>query len=135
MNVRTDNRHDEDALHKPDRIQVVRRYTPATRDVLITLALMILALIPRIMLARQLDVVTDEIVYIFGGKTDFHLLTHWLIKDNLWTYNYEHPPLVKLIIGSTIFLNKHSGTLLSELQAARVPSIIFGSLLIAAIYW
>jgi hypothetical protein len=135
MNVRIDNRHNEETPHKPDRIQVVRHDTPATRDVLIILALMILALIPRIVLARQLDVVTDEIVYIFGGKTDFHLLTHWLIKDNLWSYNYEHPPLVKLTIGLTIFLNKHSGALLSELQVARVPSIIFGSLLIAAIYW
>jgi 4-amino-4-deoxy-L-arabinose transferase-like glycosyltransferase len=135
MNVSTDNRHGEGVLHKSDRMQVVQRYTPATRDVLITLALMILALIPRIMLAQQLDVVTDEIVYIFGGKTDFHLLNYWLIKDTLWSYNYEHPPLVKLIIGSTIFLNKHSGALLSELQAARVPSTIFGSLLIATIYW
>ncbi|GHO96246.1 hypothetical protein KSF_062940 [Reticulibacter mediterranei] len=134
MNVRIDNLHDEGALHKLDRMQIVRRYTPTTRDVLITLALMILALIPRIILARQLDVVTDEIVYIFGGKTDFHLLTHWLIKENLWSYNYEHPPLVKLIIGLIIFLNMHSGALLSELQVARVPSIIFGSLLIAAIY-
>jgi 4-amino-4-deoxy-L-arabinose transferase-like glycosyltransferase len=135
MKVRIDNRHNEETPHKPDRIQVVRHDTPATRDVLITLALIVLALIPRIILARQLDVVTDEIVYIFGGKTDFHLLTHWLIKDNLWSYNYEHPPLVKLIIGLTIFLNKHSGALLSELQVARVPSIIFGSLLISTIYW
>jgi hypothetical protein len=135
MKVKTDNLHEEATLHKLDRMQIVWRDTPTTRDVLITLTLMILALIPRIILARQLDVVTDEIVYIFGGKTDFHLLTHWLIKDSLWSYNYEHPPLVKLIIGLTIFLNKHSGALLSELQVARVPSIIFGSLLIASIYW
>ncbi len=135
MNVKIDNRHDEDALKRLDRIQMVRRYTPSTRDVLITLVLIILALIPRIILARQLDVVTDEIIYIFGGKTDFRLLTHWLIKDNWWDYNYEHPPLVKLIIGLTLSLNIHSGALLSELQAARLPSCIFGSLLIAALYW
>jgi hypothetical protein len=135
MNVRIDNLHDEGALPESDHVQIVPRYTPATRDVLITLALTILALIPRIILAQQLDVVTDEIVYIFGGKTDFHLLTHWLLRENLWSYNYEHPPLVKLLIGLTIFLNKHSGVLLGELQAARLPSTIFGSLLIATIYW
>jgi hypothetical protein len=115
--------------------QVPLRYSPQTIDLLITAGLLILALIPRLILAGQLDVVTDEVVYIFGGKTDFHLLTHWLIGNSGWDYNYEHPPLVKLLIGLFIYLNSRCGLVLNELLVARMPSSIFGSLLIAALYW
>src|SRR5207237_6791014 len=97
--------------------------------------LLIAALVPRIMLAHQLDLVTDEIIYIMGGKGYFPLLLHLRFTSNLWLFNYEHPPIVKLLIGLTIFLNAHLGRLLSELFAARVPSILSGTILIVAIYW
>ncbi len=115
--------------------QVPPRYSPKMIDLLVTAALLILALIPRLIVARQLDVVTDEVVYIFAGKTDFHLLIHGLIGNNGWDYNYEHPPLVKLLIGLFIYFNSRCGLLLNELLAARIPSCIFGSLFIAALYW
>src|SRR5438067_312652 len=92
-------------IHYPGFVQISKRSSLATLDLLITFSLTMVALIPRMILARQLDVVTDETVYIFGGKTDFHLLTHWLIRNSGWHYNYEHPPLVKLLIGLTLSLN------------------------------
>jgi hypothetical protein len=97
--------------------------------------LLIAALVPRIMLAHQLDLVTDEIIYIMGGKAYFPLLLHLRFTSNLWLFNYEHPPVVKLLIGLSIFLNAHLGRMLSELFAARVPSILSGTILIVAIYW
>ena len=97
--------------------------------------LVLVALIPRIILAHQLDLVTDEIIYIMGGKGYFPLLLHLRFRSNLWLFNYEHPPVVKLLIGLSIFLNVHLGRMLSGLFAARVPSILSGTILIVAIYW
>ncbi len=104
-------------------------------DWIIILGLAIVALIPRIILANQLDLVTDESIYIIAGKTYFPLLTHLHIHAAGWSYNYEHPPFAKLLFGLAIYLDAHAGHLFGELLAARVPSIIMGTLLIVAIYW
>jgi Dolichyl-phosphate-mannose-protein mannosyltransferase len=101
----------------------------------ITSGLALVALIPRVILAHQLDLVTDEIIYIMAGKTYFPLLLHLRITTNQWSFNYEHPPLIKLLIGLSLFLNAHMGSLLNELFAARTPSILCGTALIVAIYW
>lgn len=98
-------------------------------------ALALLALIPRILLATQLDLVTDEVVYILGGKADIRLLLHLNITSNAWEFNYEHPPVVKLLIGAAIFLNAHLAFPLGELFVARLPSIASGTILLLAIYW
>jgi len=97
--------------------------------------LTLVALIPRIQVARQLDLVTDEIVYIMGGKGYFPLILHHNLTSSVWDFNYEHPPLVKLLIGLAIYVNEHFGHITSELFAARLPSILSGTLLIVALYW
>jgi 4-amino-4-deoxy-L-arabinose transferase-like glycosyltransferase len=97
--------------------------------------LALVALIPRILLATQLDLVTDEIIYIMGGKAYFPLLLHMRFTSDAWAFNYEHPPVVKLLIGFSLSLNAHLGSWLSGLLAARVPSILCGTLLVVAIYW
>ena len=97
--------------------------------------LALVALIPRLILARQLDLVTDEIIYIMGGKGYLPLLLHLQIKSNVWDFNYEHPPVVKLLIGLAIYLNTHFGGRFSVLFAARTPSIVSGTILVVAIYW
>ena len=55
-----------------------RRRLPAS-DLIILLGLLAAALIPRIILALQLDMVTDEVVYILGGKIYLPLLQHFSI--------------------------------------------------------
>ena len=102
---------------------------------IVSLGLALVALIPRVILARQLDVVTDEIVYIMGGKAYLPLLLHLRITSDLWAFNYEHPPVVKLLMGLSMYLDAYFGSRLSVLFAARVPSILFGTLLVVAIYW
>jgi 4-amino-4-deoxy-L-arabinose transferase-like glycosyltransferase len=92
------------------------------------------AFLPRAILARQLDVVTDETVYILAGKIDFHLAAHLNFLSEAWDYNYEHPALVKLLIGLALFLNTRTGHFLPELFAARIPSILAGTLLVIAVY-
>lgn len=100
------------------------------------LCIALAASIPRILLANQLDIVTDEVVYIHGGKLYLPLIAHLTarIGNNDWLYNYEHPPFAKLLIGLTLWLNGQIGHPLPELFAARLPSILCGTLLVMAVY-
>ena len=106
-------------------------------QILVLCCLGLASLIPRIILANQLDLVTDEIIYIIAGKSYIPLLSHITtsIGSNGWQVNYEHPPLVKLLIGLSILANNRAGHPFNELQTARIPSIITGTTLIIAIYW
>jgi hypothetical protein len=113
-----------------------RRQSPlAFVDVAILVGLALAALLPRIILAQQLDLVTDEAVYIGAGKIYFSLLMHLQIGASGWSYNYEAAPLVKLLIGLSLSLNSKLAHPLGELLAARIPSVITGTLLVLAIYW
>src|SRR5206468_3548927 len=103
-------------------------------ELILVLGLTLAALIPRILLALRLDMVTDEVVYILGGKIYLPLVQHWSIGAREWLYNYEHPPFVKLLIGLSLSLNAFFGHPLGELFAARLPSVIAGTFLIVAIY-
>jgi 4-amino-4-deoxy-L-arabinose transferase-like glycosyltransferase len=102
---------------------------------IILLGLALVALIPRIILATQLDMVTDEGTYIIGGKVYLPLVIHFRITSQRWNYNYEHPAFAKLLIGLAISLNTHLGNVFGELLVARMPSILCGTLLVLAIYW
>ncbi len=96
--------------------------------------LIVAAAIPRIVLAIQLDLVTDEIVYISVGKRYWSLLQSFHMSSTDWRLNYEHPPLAKVLIGASIWLNTRLGHPLGELLAARLPSIVSGTLLVVMIY-
>ena len=102
---------------------------------IILLGLALVALIPRIILATQLDMVTDEGTYIIGGKVYLPLVLHFRIVSQRWGFNYEHPAFAKLLIGLAISLNTHLGNVFAELLVARMPSILSGTLLVLAIYW
>src|SRR5947209_5425355 len=123
--------------YSPGQVETGLRTTsyPRVSEWLILPGLALVALIPRLILARQLDLVTDEIIYIMGGKGYLPLLLHLQIKSNVWDFNYEHPPVVKLLIGLAIYLNTHFGGRFSVLFAARTSSIVSGTLLVVAIYW
>lgn len=110
---------------------------PFPLQILVLCCLGLVALIPRVILANQLDLITDEIIYILVGKSYLPLLRHirTSIGTDGWQLNYEHPPLVKFLIGLSILINEHIGHPLNELLAARIPSIIAGTVLIMVIYW
>lgn len=122
----------------PEKIQEQRLIPPrrifffVEGGIVVLLAL--IAFIPRLLLAMKLDMVTDEVVYILGGKLYFPLLTHLQITASGWHYNYEHPPFVKLLIGFSLTLNSVVGHPLSDLLTARLPSILMGTVLIVAVY-
>jgi hypothetical protein len=111
------------------------KVSPPHIEGMIFSGLVLIALIPRVILARQLDLVTDEIIYIQAGKAYVPLLFHLRFNASLWAFNYEHPPVVKLLIGFALYINTHLGSPASDLFAARVPSILSGTALIVAIYW
>jgi hypothetical protein len=137
MDTRTDHAAEIDVSDQPQATQesaTHSRFIPAL-DILLACILALAALIPRIILAMQLDLVTDEVVYIQAGKIYVPLLRHLQIGASGWSYNYEHPPFVKLLIGTMIYGNAALGHPLGELLAARIPSIFFGTLLVVAVYW
>ncbi|HLZ63500.1 MAG TPA: glycosyltransferase family 39 protein [Ktedonosporobacter sp.] len=111
------------------------RFAVPSLDLMILGLLTIIALVPRVILATQLDMVTDEVVYILGGKIYLPLVRHLSIGASGWNYNYEHPPFVKLLIGLALALNTAIYHPLTELLAARLPSILFGTLLVVGLYW
>ncbi|GAC1686537.1 MAG: hypothetical protein PVS3B3_07940 [Ktedonobacteraceae bacterium] len=123
----------------PQKIQEQRSLPPrriiSLVEGMLVLLLALIAFFPRLLLAMKLDMVTDEVVYILGGKIYFPLVTHLQIGSSQWSYNYEHPPFVKLLIGLSLTLNQAIGHPLSELLTARLPSILMGTLLIVALYW
>ncbi len=96
---------------------------------------MVLSLIVRWLLGQQLDMVTDERVYISAGRLYLPLLEKLQLNDPHWNYNYEHPALVKLLIGMALQINQRLSSPLSLLIAARLPSILMGTILVGGIYW
>lgn len=131
--------HDTQPQISPESTKLARSYFDRhflpIREGIILLGLTLIALIPRVVLATQLDIVTDEGIYIIGGKIYLALLAHLRITADQWNFNYEHPPFAKLLIGSSIYLNALLGHLFGELLAARMPSIVLGTLLVVATYW
>ncbi len=111
------------------------RFFASTLEVCILSMLALVAFVPRLLLAVKLDVVTDEVVYILASKKDVALLTSLQIGAKQWNYNYEHPPLVKFLIGFSLKLNTAFGIPLAALLAVRVPSILMGTLLVITVYW
>lgn len=139
MNTRIDHTAEVDLSSQPQITpgsagSSTGRIIPAL-DIALLCALALAALIPRILLATQLDLVTDEVVYIQAAKIYLPLLRPRQIGASGWSYNYEHPPFVKLLMGLTVSGNAALGHPLSELLAARIPSIFFGTLLVVAVYW
>ncbi len=136
MDTRLDTTTGDSTPLSSETVQQIdnRRRQPAS-ELVILLGLLAAALIPRIILALQLDMVTDEVVYILGGKIYLPLLRHLSIGSSDWMYNYEHPPFAKVLMGLALALNSLLGHPVGELFAARLPSILMGSLLVIAIYW
>jgi 4-amino-4-deoxy-L-arabinose transferase-like glycosyltransferase len=93
------------------------------------------ALAPRLSLARSLDLVTDESVYIPTGAVDVTLLQLHDLTNPAWLINYEAPALPKLIIGlGTLYGARHAGHLSDWLYGARVPGVMLSALTLVAFY-
>lgn len=139
MDIKIDNTQKETPVSQKPEGTLYKRfplfYRSISLDLLLAFGVALVSLIPRILMALQLDMVTDEVVYILGGKIYLPLLLHFNISSPQWRYNYEHPPFVKLLIGFTVAVNTKLGHLLPDLFAARLPSIVMGTLLVVAMYW
>ncbi len=93
-------------------------------------------LLPRLQLARSLDLVTDESVYIPTGVVDVQLLQTHDLTSILWLQNYEAPALPKLIIGlGAMFGVRHYGVVSGWLYGARLPAAWLSALTLVALYF
>ncbi len=99
----------------------------------IIIPLTLIALIPRVLLALQLDISTDEPIYILASNWYILLFRQLNITSTNWLYNNEHPAFAKLLMGLSIhtFQYLHPA---NQLFPARVPSVLLGTLMIVAVY-
>src|SRR5947209_9727063 len=71
-------------------------FSPDEWPFLVLLA--IIAFIPRLILALQLDVNTDEPIYVTAGNWYILLIKQLNISSPNWLYNNEHPAFAKLLM-------------------------------------
>src|SRR5271165_3362959 len=96
--------------------------------------LFVSALVPRLFLARSLDLVTDEGVYIPVGRLDVMLLAHGNITSAHWLDNYEAPALPKLFIGIGSWWGSAVFGSPGILLGARLPAVLLSSVFVVACY-
>lgn len=100
----------------------------------VPLALVLIALVPRLSLGHSLDLVTDEGVYIPVGRMDYSLLISGQITSGHWLANYEAPALPKLLIGWGSFWGATLEPGQGWLFGARLPGIVLSALFLAIAY-
>lgn len=91
---------------------------------------------PRLSLARSLDLVTDESVYIPIGTLDVTLLQLRNLTHPAWRINYEAPALPKLIIGwGSLYGARHDGAVSGWLYGARAPAAWLSAFALVALFY
>ena len=105
-------------------------------SVAIPASIFLATLLPRLQLARSLDLVTDESVYIPTGVFDVQLLQAHDLTSVLWLQNYEAPALPKLIIGLGAMYGVNAyGVNSGWLYGARLPGAWLSALTLVAVYF
>ena len=72
-------------------------------EYLLLVLLFFSAFIPRVLLSTYLKVSGDEIVYISSGVVYIDNIVHGVTRWEDWEINWEHPPLVKYLIGFMVY--------------------------------
>ncbi len=103
-------------------------------DLALMLLLALVAFVPRWVLLHQLDIVTDEAVYVPVGRLDVSLLAHGRLLAPEWLINYEAPALPKLLMGLAAALGGFVQPSLGMVQAARLPGAVLSALTLALLY-
>lgn len=103
-------------------------------DLALMLLLALVAFVPRWVLLHQLDMVTDEAVYVPVGRLDVSLLAHGRLLAPEWLINYEAPALPKLLMGLAAALGGFVQPSLGMVQAARLPGAVLSALTLALLY-
>ena len=104
-------------------------------ELIVPVGVFTLAFLPRWSLAKSLDLVTDESVYIPEGVREFTMLQHGDLTSSLWLKNYEAPPLAKLFVAVGSQWGAHVWPLNGWLLGARLPGVILSSVFLVVAYW
>ncbi len=102
--------------------------TPLALTLCADLLIFIAALLPRLFLARSLDLTTDEGVYIPVGQRDILLLAHANISSPHWLDNFEAPALPKLFIGLGSLVGERFFGAHGILLGARLPGVLLSAI-------
>ncbi|HLJ81243.1 MAG TPA: glycosyltransferase family 39 protein, partial [Ktedonobacterales bacterium] len=92
------------------------------------------ALVPRLILAHTLDLITDEGVYIPVGRLDYHLFITGNFGSGRWLTNFEAPALPKLLMGLGSALGGSVAPADGWLFGARLPGVLLSALFLAIAY-
>src|SRR5579859_4631369 len=88
----------------------------------------VVALIPRLVLAHTLDLITDEGVYVPVGRFDYQLFMSGNFASGHWLTNYEAPALPKLLMGLGSTLAGSVAPTDGWLFGARLPGVFLSAL-------
>ena len=94
----------------------------------------VVALIPRLVLAHTLDLITDEGVYVPVGRFDYQLFISGNFASGHWLTNYEAPALPKLLMGLGSTLAGSVAPTDGWLFGARLPGVFLSALFLAVAY-
>lgn len=107
---------------------------PSVRALAIPALVFFVALVPRLVLAHTLDLITDEGVYIPVGRLDYHLFITGNFGSGHWLTNYEAPALPKLLMGLGSTLGAAISPIDGWLFGARLPGVLLSALFLAIAY-
>ncbi len=104
-------------------------------ELVVPIGIFLVAFEPRWSLAKSLDLITDESVYIPEGAREFMMLRHGDLTNSAWLINHEAPPLAKLFIGAGSMWGAHVWPVNGWLIGGRLPGVILGSASLVVAYW
>ena len=116
------------------RLRVRALSLPRTRSFVVPALVFLVALLPRLLLAHTLDLITDEGVYIPVGRLDYQFFASGNFTSSHWLTNYEAPALPKLLMGLGATLGGSVSPADGWLLGARLPGVLLSALLLAAVY-
>ena len=93
-----------------------------------------IALVPRLILAHTLDLITDEGVYIPVGRLDYQLFISGNLSSGHWLTNYEAPALPKLLMGMGSTIGGSLAPTDGWLFGARLPGALLSALFLTVAY-
>jgi len=104
-------------------------------ELVVPVGIFLAAFQPRWALARSLDLITDESVYIPEGVREYLMLRHGDLANPNWLVNKEAPPLAKLLMGIGSLWGAHVWPLDGWLLGGRLPGVLLSSAALVVAYW
>ncbi|MBS7642911.1 MAG: glycosyltransferase family 39 protein [Candidatus Bathyarchaeia archaeon] len=107
-----------------------------TRKVIVAISMLLISIALRLYLIDETSIMPDEPIYVEAGRRYVDGFGRMDFRYDIWSYNAEHPPIAKLLIGLTqlSFCHILGGDTHALYLSSRISSVIAGSLIPLSIY-